>query len=61
MAIDKEAADAPVVEGIEDLHEYGGKEGYVVDAADAAHANLKRAPDGHTILLPQPSGNPDDP
>lgn len=43
------------------LHEFQNAEGYVIDASDPAHANLKRARDGHTILLPQPSDDPNDP
>lgn len=46
---------------VEDIHEYDEEEGYVVDAADDSHQNLKLAPDGHTILIPQPSDSPHDP
>ncbi|KAK9458910.1 major facilitator superfamily domain-containing protein [Lipomyces oligophaga] len=47
--------------------EHEGKEGYVLDAglADSEEgidlSHLKRAPDGHTILIPQPSDDPNDP
>ncbi|CAK7210190.1 hypothetical protein SBRCBS47491_000693 [Sporothrix bragantina] len=45
------------------LHEYAESEGYVIDASDDgdASAALKRAPDGRTILIPQPSEDPNDP
>lgn len=46
---------------IEDIHEHDEKEGYVVDSADDSYRNLKLAPDGHTILIPQPSDSPHDP
>ncbi|KAJ4516473.1 hypothetical protein HRR83_001807 [Exophiala dermatitidis] len=59
---DKEIRDAPIaVEDVTDLHEFKNAEGYVIDASDPDHANLKRARDGHTILLPQPSSDPHDP
>jgi hypothetical protein len=44
---------------IEDLHEYNEQSGYII--TDTAHDNLKRAKDGTTILLPQPSDDPNDP
>lgn len=48
-------------ERVNALHEFLTKEGYVIDDADQSHGELKRAPDGHTILIPQPSDDPDDP
>lgn len=42
-----------------DLHEFNEREGYLI--TDAAHVELRRAPDGQTILLPQPSDDPSDP
>jgi len=46
---------------VEDIHEHDEQEGYVVDTADDSHQDLKLAPDGHTILIPQPSDDPHDP
>ncbi|KIW66880.1 hypothetical protein PV04_06170 [Phialophora macrospora] len=61
MAEDKELGQPTAVEAVEGLHEFKNAEGYVIDASDPEHANLKRARDGHTILLPQPSPDPHDP
>jgi hypothetical protein len=61
MADDKETGQPAAIEKLTDLHEYTNAEGYVIDASDPEHANLKRARDGHTILLPQPSSDPHDP
>ncbi|EXJ80123.1 hypothetical protein A1O1_08265 [Capronia coronata CBS 617.96] len=36
-------------------------EGYVVDNTELADRQLKLAADGHTVLIPQPSDDPDDP
>lgn len=49
------------VKGVVEHHDFNDQEGYVVDAADQDHVNNKTAPDGHTILLPQPSDDPNDP
>lgn len=43
-----------------DLEELGEKEGYVLDAS-LGGANLKTTKDGRTILIPQPSEDPNDP
>jgi len=61
MPEDKEIGPPMAVENAEELHEFKNAEGYVIDASDPEHANLKRARDGHTILLPQPSSDPNDP
>lgn len=37
------------------------KEGYVLDAADYDANNLKLTDDGKTVLIPQPTDDPDDP
>ncbi|OAA65363.1 Major facilitator superfamily domain, general substrate transporter [Niveomyces insectorum RCEF 264] len=44
-----------------DLHEYAESEGYVIDTETGAAGSYKRAKDGHTILIPQPSDDPNDP
>ena len=41
------------------LHEYSEAEGYIIDAENAA--GLKVASDGRTVLIPQPSEDPNDP
>ncbi|KAL9112383.1 MAG: hypothetical protein Q9227_003225 [Pyrenula ochraceoflavens] len=42
--------------------EFSEQEGYIVEAtAEVDASNLKTAPDGHTILVPQPSEYPEDP
>jgi MFS family permease len=62
MADDKERGDSIAdLEQVATLHEYKNAEGYIIDASDPQHANLKRAADGHTILLPQPSSDANDP
>ena len=43
-----------------DLEELGEKEGYVLDSS-LGGANLKTTENGRTILIPQPSEDPNDP
>jgi hypothetical protein len=43
------------------LQETFAVEGYVTDIVDARFANVNTASDGHTILIPHPSDNPNDP
>ena len=66
----KEKDDAQVEMGktegmapMDDIHEFKEQEGYIVDAEELGvdHVELKLAPDGHTILVPQPSDDPNDP
>jgi Major Facilitator Superfamily len=59
MAEEKNIALPEAVENATSLHEYNEREGYVIN--DTTHENLKRARDGRTILLPQPSSDPNDP
>jgi hypothetical protein len=60
MADHEKTAPGPTaVEHVNDLHEFNEREGYVL--TDTEHANLKRAGDGQTILLPQPSDDKNDP
>ncbi|RVX67272.1 hypothetical protein B0A52_09309 [Exophiala mesophila] len=61
MIEDKEQGEYQTDENVTDLHEFQNDEGYVIDASDPQHASLKRAPDGTTILLPQPSSDVNDP
>lgn len=66
---DAEKAPSPtqldVVPDEPDLDEIGEESGYIVDVSlvtdKALVDHLKLAPDGHTILIPQPSDNPNDP
>jgi hypothetical protein len=48
-----------------DLDEIGETEGYIVDVSLVADKSLvqglKLAPDGQTVLIPQPSSDPNDP
>ncbi|KAI9705223.1 MAG: hypothetical protein M1820_005370 [Bogoriella megaspora] len=49
-----------------DLEAIGEREGYIVDLKlidkeDSRYQNLKLAPDGHTVLIPQPSDDANDP
>ena len=49
-----------------DLEAIGEEEGFVVDLnliekTDSRFQNLKLAPDGHTVLIPQPTDDPNDP
>ena len=48
-----------------DLDQYGEENGYVVDAerlkSIAGEASIKLAKDGKTVLIPQPSDDPNDP
>ena len=46
---------------IEDIHEHNESDGYVVDAGETGETDLKLAADGHTILIPQASDDPNDP
>ena len=43
-----------------DLDQLGEKDGYILDSA-LAGGNLKTTTDGRTILIPQPSDDPNDP
>lgn len=43
-----------------DLDELGQKEGYILDSSHA-QGGLKTTADGRTILIPQPSDDPNDP
>jgi hypothetical protein len=55
--------DTPINEP--DLDEIGETKGYIVDVSLVADKKLveglKLAPDGHTVLIPQPSNDPNDP
>jgi hypothetical protein len=56
-------ADEGHVEEIVDLDSLGEREGYVLNA-ELGHArsrHLKTSEDGKTILIPQPSNDPNDP
>ena len=46
-----------------DLDEQGEREGYILDASlgNASTRHLKTTKDGSTILIPQPSDDPNDP
>ena len=44
-----------------DIHEFEEIEGYIIDTDAETHNKLKVAGDGHTILIPQPSDDPNDP
>jgi len=50
-------ADPKEVKG--GLHEHSEREGYVVDKESGTQGKV--AKDGHTVLIPQPSDNPNDP
>ncbi|KAK7206002.1 MFS transporter [Myxozyma melibiosi] len=56
--------DAPHSDVPPDI-EHEGAEGYILDAGllthDEGQSNLKLARDGHTVLIPQPSDDPNDP
>ncbi|KAH7014229.1 major facilitator superfamily domain-containing protein [Microdochium trichocladiopsis] len=41
--------------------EYQDSEGYIADANADSRGDLKTAKDGHTVLIPQPSDDPNDP
>jgi MFS family permease len=56
---DLEKPIIPIIENANDLHEFNEREGYVI--TDTTHGELKRARDGKTVLLPQPSDDPHDP
>ena len=59
MDDEKDASPSQAFENLTDLHEFNEREGYVI--TDTAHLDLKRARDGQTILLPQPSSDKNDP
>lgn len=40
---------------------YQDSDGYIADATADNQGNLKLAKDGHTVLIPQPSDDPNDP
>lgn len=73
MALDKETdiektpaqASSPATELEVDLDEIGETNGYIVDVSlikdKTLVEHLKLAPDGRTILIPQPSQDPNDP
>lgn len=55
--------DAAVPSRAERLHEFHESEGYLinVDTAAADASGLRLAKDGHTVLIPQPSDDVNDP
>lgn len=60
----KPAKDDHLRNRAEILHEFRESEGYIIDIAgeDAIDASgLKLAKDGHTVLIPQPSDDTNDP
>jgi predicted MFS family arabinose efflux permease len=59
METEKQSIPARTIENLTDLHEFNETEGYVINDVD--HSDLKRAADGRTVLLPQPSNDPHDP
>jgi hypothetical protein len=59
MDHEKDVPEPRAIENLADLHEFNEREGYVI--TDTEHQDLKRARDGHTILLPQPSDDKNDP
>lgn len=71
--MDPEELEKKVPDGVEDgsnkqldLEAIGEQNGYVVDLNlidknDPKYRDLKLAPDGHTVLIPQPSDDPNDP
>ena len=69
MASDEEKTRATALERRASLrealdHDVGTlnvKEGYTVEVSDETAQELKLAPDGHTVLIPQPSDDPRDP
>jgi hypothetical protein len=65
LAIDTDLEKAPTDKGEinEDLDHVGEIEGYVLDAqaGNASLRHLKTTKDGSTILIPQPSSDPNDP
>jgi hypothetical protein len=59
----KDASSQPsmVEDSNANLHEYNESEGYVTKVDTEHQGNLKTAAGGHTILIPQPSDDPQDP
>lgn len=54
-------ADKVVSNHHADLHEYKESEGYVTRIDTEHQGNLKTAHGGNTVLIPQPSDDPQDP
>jgi len=44
-----------------DIHEFDEQQGHIVDIKGLGGTDLKLADDGHIILVPQPSADPQDP
>lgn len=65
MSDDKEIVRSEFVENVnEDLDRLAEREGYITDVSQLEavhHGNYKTAKDGHTVLIPQPSDDPNDP
>lgn len=57
MAVHKDIEQSHV----EDAPEHKEKDGYLVNAVGSSGGDLKLAPGGHTILIPQPSDDSHDP
>jgi hypothetical protein len=59
----EKAAPTSIEQNDTDLDHIGELEGYVLDAqaGDASSRHLKTTKDGSTILIPQPSSDPNDP
>jgi hypothetical protein len=61
----KNASDPDMVDDMvkppSDLHEFKESEGYIAKIDTEYRGNLKTTKDGHTVLIPQPSDDPQDP
>ena len=59
----EKAPPISIEENVTDLDHIGELEGYVLDAqaGNASSRHLKTTKDGSTILIPQPSSDPNDP
>jgi hypothetical protein len=61
----KGVSDPEMVESVvrqhSDLHEFKESEGYIAKIDTEHRGHLKTAKDGHTVLIPQPSEDPQDP
>jgi hypothetical protein len=57
---DIKMTSSSALEKIEDVA-IDASNGYIANVDDENRSNLKTAKDGHTVLIPQPSDDPNDP
>ena len=61
MAEFKEEESQEIIEDMKNIHAFKESEGYIAAVDETHRGTLKLAPDGRTVLIPQPSNSSFDP